>query len=133
MSDIGKLVGGQARHVLVVDDDRHVRAGLSRLLRSAGFSVTCACDGREAISHLTEATPHLVLLDLVMPDIDGFEVLRHIRSEPRSATIPVIMLSASSDPAVRRQAVDAGANDFWPKIGFDFASLPQRLMEYMDV
>ena len=125
------LATGGARHVLVVDDDARVRAGLSRLLRATGFSVTDAADGQEALARLAEFTPDLVLLDLVMPDIDGFEVLRHIRSEPRSATIPVIMLSASSDPTVRRQAADAGANEFLWKTGVDYGSLPQRLMAYM--
>jgi len=105
--------------------------GLSRLLRATGFAVTDAADGQEALARLAEFTPDLVLLDLVMPDIDGFEVLRRIRSEPRSATIPVIMLSESSDTAVRRQAIDAGANEFWSKIEVDYGSLPQRLMAYM--
>src|SRR4051794_11564428 len=115
-----------AKHVLVVDDDAGIRGGLRRLLRAHGFAATRAAGGAEAIARLAEFTPSLILLDLSMPDIDGLEVLRRIRADPRTAAVPVIMLSAMPDPAVRERAIGGGANDCWPKIGIDYATLPQR-------
>jgi len=117
-----------AKHILIVDDDARVRAALARLLRAAGLAVTGASDGEEALARLTEFTPDLVFLDLSMPEIDGFELLRRIRADPRNKTIPVIMLSAMSDAALRQKAIDAGANDLWSKMDVDYATLPQRLM-----
>jgi CheY-like chemotaxis protein len=108
-----------------------VRTSLQRLLRASGLSVTPAAGGEEALARLAELTPDLVLLDMSMPQIDGFEVLRRIRADPRTAGVPVIMLTAMPDPAHRERAIRGGANDLWSKIGFDYASLPQRLMAHM--
>jgi CheY-like chemotaxis protein len=119
------------KHILVVDDDARVCASLERLLRSAGLSATCALGGAAALSRLAEFTPDLVLVDLSMPQIDGFEVLRRVRADPRTASVPVIMFSAMSEPALRDRAIGAGANGFWSKVGFDYASLAERLMEFM--
>jgi CheY-like chemotaxis protein len=120
-----------ANHVLIVDDDAGVLASLDRLLRAAGLPVTCAAGGAAAISLLAGFTPDLVLLDLSMPRVDGFAVLRHIRADPRTAAVPVILFSAMSDRALRQRAIDAGANDFWSKVGFDYATLPRRLLALM--
>jgi CheY-like chemotaxis protein len=113
---------GAGKHILVVDDDASVRGGLSRLLRASGFLVTCAAGGEAALFRLGESTPDLVLLDLSMPQIDGLEVLRRIRADARTADVPVVMLSATSDAAMRDRALNGGANDFLPKIGIDYAA-----------
>ena len=125
-----EFVSRDAKHVLVVDDDASVRTSLARLLRASRLSVACASGGADALARLAEFTPDLVLLDLSMPQIDGFEVLRRIRADRRTAAVPVIMLSAMLDPALRERAIGGGANDFWSKIGIDYASLPARLMAY---
>jgi CheY-like chemotaxis protein len=106
-------------------------ASLGRLLRSAGLSVTFASDGEEAMAHLAGSTPDLILLDLSLPHADGFEVLERIRADARNAAIPVIMLSGMSDAALRDRAIEGGASDLLPKLGIDYATLPQRLLTYM--
>src|SRR5437764_12405657 len=128
VGSMDESISGAGKRILIVDDDASVRGGLSRLLRVSGFIVTCAAGGEAALARLAESTPDLVLLDLSMPQIDGFEVLRRIRADARTADVPVVMLSAMSDAALRDRALEGGANDFLPKIGIDYATLPHRLM-----
>ncbi|HEY3079473.1 MAG TPA: response regulator [Chloroflexota bacterium] len=83
------------RTVLIADDDAVTRLLVEEVLRSeAGVRVRAACGGRAAIQALAETPPDLVLLDLMMPDMDGFAVLRWMRAHPRTAGVPVIVLTA---------------------------------------
>ena len=79
--------------ILLVEDDGHSRRALGRLLQQTGYAVVAAADGAEAIAALGQARPSLVLLDLMMPGIDGVAVLRHIRGRPDLADLPVIVLT----------------------------------------
>ncbi len=98
--------------VLVVDDDAVSRHVLAQALASAGLGTVVVGSGAEALAWLARETPSLVLLDLVMPPPDGFAVLRSVRDDPRSADIPVVVLTAlDSDDDVAR-AFEAGADDF---------------------
>ena len=83
--------------ILLVDDDPAMRRLPSVLLKREGFEILEASDGTEALEILKTETPDLILLDIMMPDMDGFEVCEAIRENPRTADIPVIMLSAVSD------------------------------------
>lgn len=94
---IGKihaLLGEENRSILVVDDDPAVAESLRLQLDDLGFSVEVAQDGEEAIDHLKTRVPDLVILDVIMPGKNGYEVLRWIRNEPRTTDLPVIILSA---------------------------------------
>jgi len=124
-------VSGAAKHVLIVDDDAGVRKGLEKLLRAAGMLVSCAAGGAEALLRLSQVTPDLVLLDISMPDIDGFEFLRRIRADAPTADLPVVMFSAKVDPALHGRALAAGASDHFVKMLPDLSSLPKRLMASM--
>jgi signal transduction histidine kinase/CheY-like chemotaxis protein len=86
--------GGGAAQVLVVDDDAKTRDMLRRTLQKEGWSVAEAIDGREALGHLERSRPALVLLDLIMPEMDGFEVLERMRQEGAWRDIPVIIVTA---------------------------------------
>ena len=86
-----------ATTILLVDDDPAMRRLPSVLLKREGFEILEASGGTEALEILKTETPDLVLLDIMMPDMDGFEVCEAIRENPRTADIPVIMLSAVSD------------------------------------
>src|SRR4029077_724463 len=88
--------------LLVVEDDSRSREALSRLLRHVGFQVETAADGPAALETLKRVSPSLVLLDLMLPGIDGVEVLRRIRGEPRLADIPVVLLSGDLQGASMR-------------------------------
>jgi CheY-like chemotaxis protein len=85
--------------VLVVDDERDVRQLLSTYLNLQGFSVITASNGSEALKRLGEVRPCLILLDLMMPVMDGVEFRKHQQEDPRWAQIPVVCLSAKHDAA----------------------------------
>jgi len=112
--------------VLVVDDDVAVHRMLTKLLHNEGYDVITAQSGVEAIAILESNTIDTVLLDVRMPGLDGFEVCRRIRSDPRIAQTPVVFVSAANDRLCRREAREAGANDFLSK-PFDEAELRARV------
>jgi two-component system, sensor histidine kinase and response regulator len=101
--------------VLVVDDDASNRDVLSRRLRWQGHDVRIAGTGREALQMMSEAEYDLVLLDIMMPDMDGYEVLGHIKSDERLRHIPVIMVSALSELQSVVRCIEAGAEDYLAK------------------
>lgn len=87
-----------------------------------------AGDGEEAIAKAMELSPDVVLLDVMMPDVDGFGVLTAIRSDPRIARTPVVMYSALSDEKTRNRAQEAGATDYLIK-GTPFAIIEERIAD----
>ena len=96
-------------HILVVDDEQYVRELLKRTLEQEGYAVTLAADGSSALVRLREHTPDLVLLDIRMPDLTGYQVLEHIREQ---SDIPVIMLTGVLEPTAVEQSVGLGADDY---------------------
>ena len=103
--------------LLVVDDDAHVRDLLPRLLTREGYAVTCAASGAEALAMLRELLPDLVILDWMMPGLDGAEVLRRMAADAATAAVRVIVYTASIDPAVERDALRLGAWACVEKLG----------------
>ncbi len=101
--------------VLVVDDAHENRALLRRRLQLMGHEVEVAESGEEALDLLTRTPVDVVLLDILMPGMDGLEVLGHIRRDPRSQHLPVIMLSALDNEQIVVRSVELGADDFVPK------------------
>jgi len=102
--------------VLVVEDDRDVCDLLRAALEGDGYGVRTAGDGRSALQALDEALPDVVLLDLMLPDIDGLELCARIRErEPSAPYLPVIMLTALDTPAYRQLGFDRGADDYVTK------------------
>ena len=103
------------RKVLVVDDDRSARLILTKALAKTGFTVIEAENGHKAINILEKHSPDLVLLDVNMPGMDGFETCRRIRANPKGAPVPVMMITSTDAPDDIRKAYDAGATDFMSK------------------
>jgi diguanylate cyclase (GGDEF)-like protein len=103
--------------VLVVDDDRNLRKIISTNLELAGYQVTTASDGREAVSKVEHETPDLVLLDLMMPHMDGYEVARYLRNHPNPtiANVPIIILTAKGETEDKLRGFEAGADDYITK------------------
>ena len=109
--------------LLVVDDDRKLVPLLERGLRFEGFEVVCAYSGAEAVAVSRQAAPDLVLLDIGMPDLDGFDVLRELR---RHSDVPVVMLTAKDEVSDKVGALDLGADDYVAK-PFAFDELLARI------
>jgi signal transduction histidine kinase len=106
---------GPRRTVLVVDDVVTNRALLRDLLSALDFRIVEADSGATALRQARFTSPDLVLMELVMPDMDGIEAMRRLRAEPATARIPVLIVSASSTPEEGRRAIDAGAGAFLGK------------------
>jgi two-component system, OmpR family, response regulator MprA len=100
---------GRAR-LLVVDDERAVRDALRRAFRLEGYDVTLAGDGEEALASLTASEPDAVILDVLMPGVDGLVVCRRLRE--RGSRVPVLMLTARDAVGDRVAGLDAGADDY---------------------
>lgn len=114
-----------AKRILIVDDEAPLRFLLSKQLTRAGFEVVAAADGEAALAAVDE-TVAAVVLDVVMPGMDGFEVCRRLKADPRVADIPVIFLSASFSGDFRRRAFRLGGADFLAK-PFQTEELPAYL------
>ena len=117
--------------VLVVDDHEDIRRMFARLVRSCGHEAVTAADGEEGIASATENPPGLVILDLMMPRITGFDVLRTLRADPRTRLVAIVIFSALPDPEFVEQALRLGANDYWVKGTFDLATLENWLTYYL--
>jgi two-component system KDP operon response regulator KdpE len=102
----------RGRLILVVDDEARMVRFIRLNLEHDGFQVISAYNGREALEQVRSALPNLVLLDVMMPDLDGFEVLQRIREQ---STIPVIMLTAKGEEDDRVRGLELGADDYITK------------------
>jgi putative two-component system response regulator len=102
----------RASLILIVDDNATGREALEELLFGQGYELTTAASGPEALQRAAIFLPDLILLDVMMPGMDGFEVCRRLRADTRLAEVPVVMVTALDDQASRLQGLEAGADDF---------------------
>jgi CheY-like chemotaxis protein len=100
------------KRILLVEDNEMNRDVLSRLLLRRGFTVLLATDGGMGFSVAYRENPDLILLDLAMPHVDGWECARRLRAERRTRSIPIIALSAHAMVGERQKALDAGCDEF---------------------
>lgn len=100
------------RQILIIDDDEDLSLIISEMLESYGYGVTCASDSETAFELLAENTYHLILLDINLPHITGFELCRELR---RVSTVPVIFASARTSETDRITGFDIGGDDYLPK------------------
>lgn len=98
--------------ILVVDDNQDAIAILEATLREAGYPVISAKDGLEAMQTILTDDPALILLDVMMPKMDGFEVCRAVKSNPKFSHIPILMVSANAHPASKDRGLNLGAADY---------------------
>ena len=116
--------------VLVVDDNADMRAYLVRLL-SPHWTVRTATNGREALDSVAGTRPDLVLTDVMMPGVDGFGLLRALRADPATRSVPVVMLTARAGQEAAVEGFDAGVDDYLAK-PFESAELVARLRAVLD-
>jgi DNA-binding response OmpR family regulator len=103
------------RRVLLADDDPGLRRLIGTTLGTENFDLLQAVDGEEALRIARQQHPELVLLDVNMPKLDGFEVCRHLKSEPETSGIKVVMLTARNADADRARGREAGADEYFSK------------------
>lgn len=105
-----------SQHLLMIEDDARLARMVSEYLGQSGFTVSHAGDGQSGLAAVQASAPALVILDLMLPDMDGLEVCRRIRALPGAlAQIPVLMLTAKGDPMDRIIGLEIGADDYLPK------------------
>ncbi len=104
--------------ILLVEDDKFLRELLVRKLEGVGFKISTAVDGREALKKVKEELPDLVLLDLVLPGVDGFDILKEVKETPETSKIPVIILSNLGQREEVERGLKLGADDYLIKAHF---------------
>ncbi len=101
--------------ILAVDDEKHILRLVQINLEKAGYEVRTATNGREAVESVRERRPDLVVMDVMMPEMDGFEALKLLKSQPATASIPVIMLTAKAQDADVFHGWQSGADLYLTK------------------
>jgi DNA-binding response OmpR family regulator len=115
--------------VLLAEDDRFLRKAAETALKRHGFTVLAAIDGEEALRMARAEAPDIVLLDLIMPKLQGFEVLRALKADPATTKIPVIILSNLGQESDVKQAMEAGAAGYFVKANLSLHDLVKRVGE----
>ena len=122
-------MSGEPRRILVAEDDRFLRKAAEMALKRQGYTVLTAADGEEALRAAQSELPDLILLDLIMPKLNGFDVLQALKKEAPTAKIPVIVLSNLGQDRDVQQAMDAGAAAYFIKTDLSLHALVQRVEE----
>lgn len=111
----GGRIGRRIRHILVVDNERHIVRLLQVNLERAGYRVSVAFSGKEALEQVSAAPPDLIVMEVLMPQMDGYEVLVTLRKQPETREIPVILLSKKASDADVFRGWAAGVDHFLSK------------------
>ena len=119
------------RRVLLVEDDRVLRRACEASLRRRGLVVLCAQDGEEGLRLARAEAPDLVLLDLLMPKLNGLEVLRALRANERTRDLPVLILSNSSSATGVEEVTSLGIAGYWVKANLSLQELGDRVIDLL--
>jgi len=114
--------------ILIVDDEPDIREILVAILSEEGYHMDFAENGLDGYEKARELIPDLIILDVMMPGMNGFEVCRKIRTEPPLAQVPIIIVTAIDDDGYRSRSIESGANDFLSK-PFDIYELIEKVRE----
>ncbi len=117
--------------VLIVDDEWMTLNLLRMMLERAGFEVIEAGNGLDALKRVDELLPDVIVLDVMMPELDGYEVCRRLRARPDTATLPILMLSAKTQPEAAEEGMRAGATRYLPK-PITFEDLARNVREVLE-
>jgi DNA-binding response OmpR family regulator len=104
-----------AKKVLLVEDEKNIILGVRTCLDAVGYQVEIVEDGEEALTAVSKEHPDLILLDLLLPKVDGFEVLKVLKGNPATSSIPTIVLTAKAEEEDRQRALDLGADNYMTK------------------
>jgi two-component system, OmpR family, alkaline phosphatase synthesis response regulator PhoP len=103
------------KRILIVEDEKDIRNLLEHYLKKEGYDVQSAKDGQTGLEKATHGKFDLILLDLMLPQMDGLEICRHLRSQPATSALPIIMLTAKTEETDRIVGLEMGADDYIPK------------------
>lgn len=117
--------------ILLIEDDKFLRTLIASKIEREGFSVRAAIDGEEGMALLREVTPKIILLDLVLPGMNGFEVLGRIKKQKDTAYIPVIILSNLGQREDIDRALELGAEEFLVKANFTPGEVVEKIKQVM--
>ena len=120
------------KRILIIEDNEMNRDALSRRLARRGYEVLLAVDGLDGLSIADATCPDLILMDLAMPEVDGWECARRLKESSRTAGIPIIALTAHAMIGEREKALEAGCDDFDTK-PIDFAGLLEKIDRLLQV
>lgn len=121
-----------SKRILLVEDDRFLRRACEASLRQRGFTVIAAVDGEEGLQLARSDHPDLILLDLLMPKLPGVEVLRALKADADTKSIPVLILSNSSREQDVSEVISLGAVDYWVKANLSLKELGERVARLLD-
>lgn len=118
--------------ILIAEDESFLSRALQDNLESEGYTVDVASNGEEALTHIQAHRPALILLDLLMPKMDGFGVLEKVRTNPEWSSIPVIVLSNLGGDDELKRALDMGANDYFVKSQHPIEEVIEKVKGYLE-
>jgi DNA-binding response OmpR family regulator len=112
---MGRAISAMQKRVLLAEDEPNIVESLTFLLERAGFDVVSEMDGQSALGVALADPPDVMILDVMLPGLDGFEILRRLRADTRAQALPVLMLTAKGQREDRETALESGANLFITK------------------
>ncbi len=116
-----------AKKILIIEDDKFLRELIAKKLAKDGYEISEAVDGEEGVKKTKETKPDLILLDLILPEMDGFEVLSKIKEDPVSSSIPVIILSNLGQKEDIEKGLKMGATDYLIKAHFTPGEIVEKI------
>ncbi|MBU2025850.1 MAG: response regulator [Patescibacteria group bacterium] len=119
------------RKILIVEDDEMLIEIYKKKFEKGDFELIFVKDGKQAMREAKSKKPDLILLDLVMPEIDGFQALSFLKEDPETKDIKVVITSNISQESEKRKAMELGAADFLVKSNFDLSQLAEKIREYI--
>lgn len=117
--------------ILLVEDDKFLRDLLARKLQDENLTVVLAVDGEEGVKKTEEEKPDLMLLDLILPGINGFDVLKKVKENPKTSDVPVIVLSNLGQKEDVERALSLGAKDYLIKANFTLEEIFEKIKKYL--
>ncbi len=119
----------KTKKILIVEDEATLQKALQEVLTAEGYGVLSALDGSRGLEIAREENPDLILLDIILPKMDGFEVLEALKSEEKTKSIPVIILTNLSDVSDVQKALDLGATTYLVKADFSLEDVIKKVKE----
>lgn len=116
-----------AKKILVVEDEATLQNAMVEVLTQSGYETLSALDGELGFNLATKELPDLILLDIILPKMDGFEVLKRLKANPKTENIPVIILTNLGDVSSVQQALELGANSYLVKADFHLDDVIQKV------